>query len=154
MSRHTPLRVAFKRPWPMTRRGFCLWLFAIAFLVLGGVNYIATDLPVRSEEALSFALDILPAKAWGWTMVVTGLVAGWSSYCHFGRDRYGFTLLATFCGAWGLGYLCGFFFYGAGLRAVGASVIWLVFSALLVVIAGFPNVSLSQSVPMDEEGER
>lgn len=152
-SRRTPPRVAFRRPWPGTRRGLCLWLFSLAFLVLGGVNYIATDLPPRSEEALSFALEIAPAHTWGWTMVVAGLLAGWSSYCHFGRDRYGFVLLATFCGGWGLGYLCGFLFYDAGMRAVGGSVIWLVFSGLLVVIAGFPNVSLNPPPLMADDGE-
>lgn len=153
MSRHTPLHLAFRRPWPGTRRGLCLWLFSLAFVVLGGVNYIATDLPPHSREALSFALTFAEPPIWGWTMVGVGLVSWWSSYCHFGRDRYGFVLLATFCGGWGINYLCGFLFYDAGLRAVGGSVIWLVFCALLAVIAGFPNVSLSPPPLMADDAE-
>ena len=142
-TRHTPLRVAFRRPWPDTRRGLCLWLFAIAFSIIGWVNYAATPLPEATRESLAFALSIAPAPFWGWCMVVAGFLAIWSSYCHFGRDRYGFTLLATFCGTWAIGYLCGYFFYEAGLRAVSAAVIWIVFTGVLILIAGFPNVSLS-----------
>lgn len=156
MSKHTPLRIAFRRPWPGTRRGRCLWLFSLAFLVIGAINYITTDLPEPSKKSLGFALDIFPAEAWGWVMVVVGLLSLWSSYCHFGRDRYGFVLLSTFCGTWALGYLCGWLFYDAGLRAIAASVIWFLFSGALSLIAGFPNVPMRQPplVVDDEEGGR
>lgn len=144
MNGRTPWRLAFRRPWPGTRRGLILWLFAIAFSVIGYVNYVATPLPASTDESLAFALSIRPASFWGWTMVACGIVASWASYCHHGRDRYGFTLLASFCGAWALGYLCGFLFYDAGLRAVSAAVIWAVFTGLLALVAGFPSLPFNR----------
>lgn len=143
-SRHTPLRVAFARPWPGTRRGFCLWLFAIGFILLGGVNYIGTDIPPTTQAALAFAFTIAPPTAWGIVMVTCGVLAMWSSYCHFGRDRYGFTLLATLSGGWGMGYICGVLFYDAPLRGLGGAVVWFIYSTILATIAGFPNVALRQ----------
>ena len=152
--RHTPTRVAFRRPWPGTRRGLALWLFAIAFIALGGVNYICTDLPPTSRQALSFALDISGGSTifWGVVMVVVGAVAAFSSYCHFGRDRYGFVLLSTFCVGWGLVYVCGFLFYGAGLRAFGGASVWLLMGSALACIAGFPNIALN-APPLVRDGD-
>lgn len=133
---------AFQRPWPTTRRGLCLWLFSLSFIFLGMVNYVITTPPPTSVDALAFVTDIAPIQVWGSIMALAGLIAMGLSYYHYGRDKYGFILLATFCGAWGLVYWCGFFFYGAGLRAVSSSIIWLLFSGILQMIAGFPNVPL------------
>lgn len=143
----TPLRVAFSRPWPTTRRGLLLWFFSVGFIVIGAVNYIATDLPAPTRESLAFALSIpgMTAPVWGWLMVTIGLLSAYMSYCHLGRDRAGFTLLSTFCGAWGIGYVCGYLFFDAPLRALGGSVIWWLFCAALVTCAGFPSVPLGRS---------
>lgn len=149
---HTPLRIAFKRPWPATRRGLCLWLFAVGFVLLGFVNYVASPLPFQTSQSLSFALSLAPAPFWGWAIVVIGSVAAFTSYCHFGRDRYGFVLLSTFSAAWGLGYLCGFFFYDAGLRAAGGAAVWFIYSGILALVAGFPNVLLRQPPIVAEDG--
>lgn len=141
----TPAHIAFRRPWPSTRRGLALFLFAIATAWLGVVNYVLTDLPPYSQRSLSFALTIADGHTWGWIMVAVATVTAWSAFCHLGRDRIGFVLLGGFCGVWGVGYLCGFLFYEAGPRALGGSVIWLLFSGILAVVAGFPNVPLHRS---------
>lgn len=141
----TPLPVAFARPWPTTRRGLVLFLFSLATTWLGVVNYIITDLPAVSRESLAFALAFAEPSVWGWAMVAIGALSAWSSFCHLGRDRIGFILLGGFCFAWGIGYMCGFVFFDAGPRALGGSVIWLLFSAILTAVAGFPNVPLSRS---------
>lgn len=140
----TPMRVAFARPWPTTRRGLVLFLFAVATMWLGVVNYIATTLPPASRESLSFALTIAEPGTWGWVMVGIGGIALWSSFCHLGRDRIGFVLLGGFCGVWGVGYLCGWLFYDAGTRALGGSVIWLLFSGILAVEAGHASTPLNR----------
>lgn len=147
----TPVRVAFKRPWPGTRRGFCLWLLSIAIIVLGAVNYVFTDPSPEGLKSLSFALQISQGSVafWGWTMIGIGLAAGFCSYCHFGRDRYGYIIVCVFTSAWGLGYVTGLF-YGAGLRALGGAVIWLLFSGIFIVVAGFPNVRLGHHPPILE----
>ena len=145
MSRRTPLNIAFARPWPGTLRGLVLWLFSLAFVALGGINYILTPLPARTEKALSFALSIAPSPAWGALMVTAGLLSALSAYCHFGRDRYGYLILSTFCGAWGAGYIAGFVLFGADLRSLSGSVIWLLFAGVLTAVAGFPNVPLAHA---------
>lgn len=142
MPPHTALRVAFSRPWPGTRRGLCLWLFSLAFICIGGINYVFTEPPEITREALTFATEIAPLQFWGCIMISAGAIAFFSSYCHFGRDRYGYTLLATFCGGWALVYWCGWVFFDASLRAVSGSLIWVLFSAILTLLAGFPNVQL------------
>lgn len=141
----TPLHIAFARPWPTTRRGLVLWQYALGFIVIGGVNYISTALPEPTRESLAFVLSMFPAPVWGWTMVAVGLLAAYTSYCHLGRDRAGFLLLSTFCGGWAIGYLCGFLFFDAPLRAIGGSVIWWLFCTTLTTTAGFPSVPLHRS---------
>ncbi len=141
----TPVPVAFRRPWPTTRRGLVLAFFSIAVGFLGVSNYLLSDLPPVSRESLSFALAIAPPHLWGWVMVALGALSLWSAYCHLGRDRIGFVLLSTFTGVWGIGYLCGFLFYDAGPRALGGSVIWLLFAGILTTVAGFPNMSLHKA---------
>lgn len=152
----TPLHIAFARPWPTTRRGLVLWQYALGFIVIGGVNYVSTTLPEPTRESLSFALSILPAPAWGWTMIAAGLIAAYTSYCHLGRDRAGFVLLSTFCGVWAAGYLCGWLFFDAPLRAIGGSVIWWLFCSTLTTTAGFASSPLHRSdiaAPVCRPGE-
>lgn len=144
MPPHTPLRQAFRRPWPGTRRGLCLWLFSLSFIFLGFINYMITTPPPITQDALSFAFNMAPPLVWGIFMSSSGALAMAFSYCHFGRDRYGYSLLATFCAGWGLVYWCGFLFYDASLRAVAGSVTWFLFSGILTLLAGFPNVALRQ----------
>lgn len=153
MSRHTPLRVAFRRPWPGTRRGLCLWLFSIAWITLGLVQYIGTTVPEITQQYLAFPFDFAPPPFWGGVFIAVGAFALWSAYCHFGRDRYGFTTLAVFCLLWGGAFVCGFFFYDAPVRALGASIIYFLFAAILMIIAGFPNVSLRPE-PYDKVEDR
>ena len=143
----TPLHIAFARPWPTTRRGMVLWIFSVGFIFIGGVNYISTDLPAPNRESLAFALTISHGSApfWGWVMVAVGCTAAYTAYCHLGRDKAGFVLLSTFCGTWATGYLCGWLFFDAPLRALGGSVIWWLFCAALSVTAGFPSVPLHRS---------
>lgn len=143
MSKHTPLKVAFSRPWPSTRRGLCLWLFALTFVSIGMMNYVlAPELPYAQVKSLSFAVDIMPLHYWGYGMVASGLIAALSSYCHFGRDRYGFVILATYAAGWALVYISGFLFYDAGVRALVSSNVWFLFSGVLMAVSGFPNVNL------------
>lgn len=141
----TPMHIAFRRPWPTTRRGLVLAFFSIAVAFLGATNYLLTDLPPVSRQSLQFALTVAPAEAWGTIMVTLGLFSLWTAYCHLGRDRLGFVLLAAFTGVWGVGYWCGFLFYDAGPRALGGGVIWLLFAGILATVAGFPNVRLGRS---------
>lgn len=143
MSRHTPLRVAFAKPYPGTRRGLILWLFSIGYILIGGVQFIGTEVPEITRQYLAFPFDFADPMYWGWLFVVVGVFGLWASYCHFGRDRYGYTVLSVYALMWGGAFVCGYLFYDASVRALGASVLWFVFSGVLSLIAGFPNVSLS-----------
>ena len=140
--RHTPARIAFARPWPTTLRGLILWLFSLAFITIGLVNYVLTPLPPLYEQALTFALAIAPTHVWGWTMVGAGVVAGYSSYCHKGRDLYGYVILAVFSTAWASGYLAGLIVFDAALRSLSGAVVWYLFAGILTAVAGVPNTPL------------
>lgn len=141
----TTLAMAFQRPWPTTRRGLCLWLFSVAFISLGLINYVFSTPSPEALKGLAFVTDFAPLRFWGVVMTACGVLSAAYSYYHFGRDKYGFTLLAVFCNAWGLVYVCGYVAYDAGIRSLGSSVIWLLFSGILQLIAGFPNVPLKSS---------
>lgn len=138
----TPLKVAFRRPWPSTLRGLVLWLFGVAFIIMGGFNYIATDVPQPTRTYLSFALNAAPAWVYGMGFIVVGSLAALSAYCHFGRDRWGYLLTSGAATAWGGVYVCGLF-YGAPLRTLGGSVVWLLFAAILTTCARIPHVVFS-----------
>ena len=136
----TPLSVAFARPWPGTLRGLILWLFGVAFIVVGSLNYIGTTIPEPTRTYLAFALDHIPAATIGVGFIVVGAVAMFTAYCHRGRDHYGYLLAAVFSGAWGSVYVCGWLFYDAPTRALGGAVVWLLYSAILTTCARIPRI--------------
>ncbi len=142
----TPIPVAFERPWPTTRRGLALWLFGVAFVFIGLFNYVLSDyynaVPQATYDSLAFALLISQGSVmfWGFVLMFNGAVAMFCSYCHFGRDKIGYMYLSSFCAGWATVYFMGLLF-GASTRTVGGAVIWLLFAGVLLVIAGFPNIS-------------
>lgn len=137
----TPPRIAFRRPWPGSVRGLVLWLFSLGLLALGGINYIATPLPLATDQAL-VVLRFSPAWVWGVVMVGVACTTGFCSYCHYGRDRWGFIIYTTFCVGWGCMFIAGFLFFDAPLRAVGSSVIWLLFGGGMAAVSALPNTPL------------
>lgn len=144
---HTPMRIAFRYPWPGTRRGLVLWLLCIAVILVGVANYIGTTLPDRTERALAPMLDVLPSTEWGWVFVLVGLVAGFFSYCHYNRDHIGYALMTGLTGFWGAAWVIGFFFdWGNGgppdWRILGGAAIWIAFAAVLFVCRGFERTPL------------
>lgn len=142
MSGSEPDRKAFDRPWPGTRRGLCLWLFSLAFVTIGYFNNIIGEQTSVTRDSLAFAFSIAPPVFWGYTMATVGLISAFLSYCHLGRDRYGFVMLAVYSAGWGLVYLCGYLFYDASVRAISGAITWVLFSSILILISGFPNVFL------------
>ncbi len=100
-SRHTPLSLAFRRPWPGTRRGLKLWLLAI-IISFKGFGYLRGSTSSSTESALRLLTERLhiPLQACGAVIVILCLVAAFCSYCHYGRDRYGYMILVGFSMAW------------------------------------------------------
>ncbi len=100
-AQHTPIRVAFRRPWPGTRRGLKLWLLAI-IISFKGLGYLRGSTSASTESALRLLTERLqiPLQACGLLIVVLCFVAAFCSYCHYGRDRYGYMILVGFSGAW------------------------------------------------------
>jgi hypothetical protein len=139
-TQHTPLKLAFRRPWPGTLRGLILWFFGLAFTIVGALNYIGTTIPEPTRTYLSFALNLAPAPVYGCMFVAVGLLSCLSSYCHFDRDRWGYNLAATFSGVWGLVYVCGWLFYDAPARSLAGSVVWLLYAAILTTCARIPKI--------------
>ncbi len=143
-----PWALAFHRPWPTTRRGLCLWFLSLAVAMIGGVNYVTTTVPERTVTSLWFPLSITGGDPvpWGVLMIAVGALGMFASYCHFGRDKIGYVLIAMMTTGWGFCYLVGPL-QGGGLRSVGGAVIWFVFAAIAVTVAGFPNVRLGRPPP-------
>lgn len=138
---HTPLRIALARPWPTTLRGLVLWLFALGLAVLGGVNYVLTPIPAVTAQGI-VALRVAPAPFWGSVMLAVAAVCIWSSYCHHGRDRIGFTLYSLTCCMWGLQFVAGYLVEGASARALGSATVWVLFGVGMAAVAGLPNTPL------------
>lgn len=137
---HTPLRVAFRRPWPGTLRGFILWLFGWAFIIMGILNYIGTDPPPITRQYLQYPFKFADPTFYGWVFVTFGLLAVVSSYCHFDRDYIGYKLLAVWSAVWGSAYVAGWLFSDSPIRAAGGSTIWYLFAAILVVCTRIPKI--------------
>ena len=137
---HTPLNVAFRRPWPGTLRGFILWLFGIAFVTIGGINYLGTTIPEPTRTYLTFALRIAHPWIYGCLFIAVGAFAMVTAYCHFDRDRWGYSATSVLAAAWGLVYVCGWLFYDASIRAVGGAVAWFLYSAILTTCARIPKL--------------
>lgn len=143
----TPPRVAFARPWPGTRRGLVLWLLCWAIILVGAANYIGTDLPPRTRDALEPVLTLMSATGWGYVFVTVGVVSGFLAYCHFDRDHIGYALMTGLTGGWAVVWLLGFIFDWlddgvADWRIVSGSVIWLAFAAVLFTCRGFDKTPL------------
>ena len=139
-TRHTPLRVAFRRPWPGTRRGFKLWLFAV---VIGtrGLLY-ATD-PATQSGAFVLPFGV-SAQTWGWVVFVVCCVATFSAYCHFGRDRYGYKAMSTLATLWAFMYAYGYVFNEASKAAMQGVLSMLLILVLLIHCAGDPELPLER----------
>jgi hypothetical protein len=142
MSKHTPLKVAFRRPWPGTLRGLILWFFGWAFIIVGGLQYLGTTIPEPTRTYLAFALDHAPAWAYGVMFITVGIVAIVSSYCHFDRDRWGYLISSVLAATWGMVYVCGWAFYDASARALGGCVVWFLYAAILTTCARIPKITL------------
>lgn len=109
----TPLRVAFHRPWPTTRRGFKLWLIAL-ILGMKGIGYLlgtgtaSTDLALQLfvKSVLRLVpgpLDhVLPISTRIVGLCIVGMCAfaAVTAYCHHGRDRWGYNLVAAVAVGW------------------------------------------------------
>jgi hypothetical protein len=142
-TQHTPIKIAFRRPWPGTLRGLILWQFGLAFILVGGLNYIGTTIPEPTRTYLAFVLDFRPGWYWGCMFIAAGLFAMVSAYCHFDRDRWGYLLTSVLSATWGMVYVCGWAFYDAPVRALGGSIIWLLYASILTTCARIPKITLS-----------
>ncbi|ROR91780.1 hypothetical protein [Nocardioides aurantiacus] len=131
----TSAKVAFRRPWPGTRRGLKLWLLSIVIGLLG-FNYIVSPVPTSTEQALTLPGEVMPLEWWGIGIVGLCVVAGFCSYCHMGRDRYGYYMLSVFAVAWGTAYLVSPFLFDASTRAFSGALSWYVIFGFLVLSAG------------------
>src|SRR5690349_13646537 len=100
-SRHTPLRIAFRKPWPATRRGLKLWFISIV-LGMKGLAYLTGDTSAATESALRLITEAwhVPLEVCGAIIVALCGFAAFCSYCHFGRDRWGYMALVGFTLGW------------------------------------------------------
>jgi hypothetical protein len=125
---------------PRSLRGRILWLYGLSFMLVGGINYLGTELPTITQRYLALPLDYAPAWVYGLVFVAVGGFAMASSYLPGDRDRWGYMAAATFAGVWASGFVCGWLFYDAPIRALGSATVWVISSALLVTCARTPLI--------------
>lgn len=113
MPPHTPLAVAFDRPWPTTRRGLKLWLFAI-IIGIKGLGYLRGQISPSTDSALRLVTRLhVPLEVCGGLIIATCTFAVVCSYCHHGRDRYGYMALTGFSWSWAGCFAAGALFLDA-----------------------------------------
>ncbi len=134
---HTPWRIAFRRPWPGTRRGLKLWVISIV-LGLKFLIYARGETSQATDEALRLVTEV-----WGWPLQVVGaagvvacLIAAWCSYCHHGRDLWGYVLL-TFCSVgWAAAFAASPVFLDGTTNAWNGALTYVFITILLLICAG------------------
>lgn len=134
----TPLRTAFRRPWPTTRRGLKLWFFS-SIIGLKGVGYINGKSSGQNEAALELATRCAPIEMWGALIIALCVFAAVCAYCHHGRDRYGYATLVGFSFAWGAVYAVTPLFLDGPTWAFQGTLTWLLIGVLLLFSAGDPD---------------
>lgn len=129
-----------KRLFPHTTRGQILWLFGWAFVITGALNYLATTIPQPTRSYLAVVLNHGPAWAIGVLFISVGILDIVSSYLRFDRDRWGYVGSSTLAATWGMVYVCGWLFYDAPVRALGGSIVWLLYAGILTTCARVPRL--------------
>ena len=139
-TRHTPLRVAFAKPWPATRRGFKLWVISVA-IGIKGIGYLLGGISRSTDSALRVFTDVLGVdlRVCGAVIVALCLASAFTAYCHHGRDRYGYAALTGFCCVWSAAFFVGAFLLDGPASAVQGGVSYLVFAGFLLTCAGDPE---------------
>lgn len=134
---HTPLRIAFARPWPGTRRGLKLWFLSI-IIGLKGIGYALGSVTAVTQAALQVFTQLLhiPIGAVACAIVGLCLGAGWCAYCHHGRDRWGYAALTGFCGVWTIAYATSPVFFGAPVDALQGALSWSAIGVFLLLCSG------------------
>jgi len=117
-----------------------LWLISGA-LGLRGILYAFA--PETRSQAFRFPFDWITTQGWGVFVVVCCLLAAISSYCHLGRDRYGYVVMTMLTAAWAVSYGYGWAFRDAGDAALQGVLSLGVLTAVLFHCAGDPEVSRS-----------
>lgn len=140
---HTPLHVAFARPWPSTRRGLKLWFFAV---IIGckGFAYTQTPPGTSSDSALRLLTERvgLPLHICGVIILALCALAWWTSYCIHGRDQIGYVVLIAFSGLWSGIYAVSRLLLDAPYAATQGALSWLLIGGLLILVARDPEVPL------------
>lgn len=130
------------------RRGLVLLIFGALWVTIG-VGALTVPPPVPRFSGTGHAVPILslldgPQAGWIWVgsgagAIVTGLVRR----RRHGRDAVGFNFLLGPPILWALAYVWSFFMWvttGEGrVSAWAASLVWVVFCAFIMLIAGWPD---------------
>ncbi len=142
----TPMRVAFRRPWPGTRRGQKLWLLAI-IISFKGLGYLRGSTSESTESALRLLTERLqvPLQACGAVILALCAVAIFCSYCHYGRDRYGYMLLVGFSATWAACFAVSPLLLDGPAYAWQGALSWLLIGLFLLFSAADPEPASHRS---------
>lgn len=137
---HTPLGIAFRRPWPGTRRGLKLWLLSV-IIGMKGAGYLFSGSTPSNESALRLITERADIGLHVCGAIILGpcIFSLFCSYCHYGRDRYGYMALTGFAFAWAAAYAVSPLLLDGPSYAWQGTLSWSLFGVFLLIAASDPE---------------
>ncbi len=132
-SRHTPLRIAFQRPWPGTVRGRILWFFA-GIIGIKGTGYLLGSESATVDRSMRLFTMWLPLEVWGAVVVAVCGFAMFCAYCHHGRDKWGYDAMTGLCAGWAAIYAVSPFFLGGPFYALQGTLSYFAIAGALIFL--------------------
>ncbi|AWY07514.1 hypothetical protein SEA_LAZERLEMON_31 [Streptomyces phage LazerLemon] len=132
------------------RRGACLLIFGFIPFCIGGALFAQPTDPTGRPRTIPVLEKMAPAEFWGVAWMVLGLVAMVCAFLGWRAMRRGYMIAYSLPLFWGAGYLAS---WTLGLLVTGwiAAIVYLGYSLLVIVIAGWEETPLL--MPVDDQEE-
>lgn len=130
------------RPW--TRHSLVLVVGGLIYIFVG-LSKILNGIPESRQDALVFALDLIPIEAWGVAFVCLGLFAMLTSRWPSFTKTWGYAALTGFSAAWGSFHIEGILLTDASSEALSSGLLWLFAAFMWWAVSGLvdPETELS-----------
>lgn len=121
------------RPW--TRHSLILLVGGLIYIFIG-ISKILNGVQPERQEALTFALDMMPIESWGVVFVFLGLFSMLTSRWPSFTKTWGYAALTGFSLAWGLFHIEGIILTDASPESLSSGLLWLFVAFMWWAIGG------------------
>jgi lysylphosphatidylglycerol synthetase-like protein (DUF2156 family) len=134
------------------RRGACLLVFGFIPFSIGAALFVQPTDRHGERRAIPVLEHIAPAEFWSSVWMLLGLVAMICAFLTWKEQRYGFIIAYALPTFWGAAYLAS---WALGELVTGwfASVVYLGYSLLVVVISGWEEPTPPSGLTLPTEPE-